>query len=164
MSNWNQFNKRITINASAEKIYEALATQSGIERWFLRLAEFTKDDGEVRGATESVKIGDKYLWKWFGWGEEANQSGKILAANGKDFIQFTFHDPMVVSINILNENNVNIVELQQEHIPTDEDSRSNYFVGCGEGWTFYLTNLKSILEGGLDLRNRNENIKQVINS
>jgi hypothetical protein len=37
-------------------------------------------------------------------------------------------------------------------------------VGCGEGWTFYLTNLKSILEGGVDLRNKEMKLKNVINS
>ena len=37
-------------------------------------------------------------------------------------------------------------------------------MGCLEGWTFYLTNLKSVIEGGLDLRNKNLDIKGVINA
>lgn len=30
--------------------------------------------------------------------------------------------------------------------------------------TFYLANLKSILEGGVDLRNKNEALKKMLNS
>lgn len=71
---------------------------------------------------------------------------------------------MVVTVRIANESGINVVELTQENIPVDDDSRANYFVGCGEGWTFYLANLKSILEGGLDLRNKNVDIRKVINS
>jgi len=37
-------------------------------------------------------------------------------------------------------------------------------VGCGEGWTFYLANLNSYLQGGIDLRNKNEKIQGVISS
>lgn len=33
-----------------------------------------------------------------------------------------------------------------------------------EGWTFYLTNLKSILEGGFNLRNKNNKLGDVVNT
>jgi hypothetical protein len=39
-----------------------------------------------------------------------------------------------------------------------------FFIECGLGWTFYLANLKSILEGGLDLRNKNPEIQKMINA
>lgn len=45
-----------------------------------------------------------------------------------------------------------------------EDPARNLLVGCGEGWVFYLANLKSILEGGIDLRNKNDAIRNVLNS
>ncbi len=57
-----------------------------------------------------------------------------------------------------------IVELSQEQIPTDERHKALYHVGCLEGWTFYLANLKSYLDGGLDLRNKNANIARVVNA
>ena len=47
-------------------------------------------------------------------------------------------------------------------VPDDTDLR--IFLECGEGWAFYLTNLKSHLEGGIDLRNRNERITGVVNA
>jgi len=54
--------------------------------------------------------------------------------------------------------------LTQENIPEDNNPASNLLVGCVEGWTFYLANLKSYLQGGIDLRNKNVNIQGVINS
>jgi hypothetical protein len=40
----------------------------------------------------------------------------------------------------------------------------NYHVGCKAGWTFYLANLKSILEGGIDMRNKKTRLKEMLNS
>ncbi|MNF09593.1 hypothetical protein D3C80_2102910 [compost metagenome] len=57
-----------------------------------------------------------------------------------------------------------VVEITQSEIPTDERSKVYYHLGCSEGWTFYLANLKSVAEGGLDLRNKNEKIKRVVSS
>ena len=152
MNDWTTFTKRITVNASQEDIYKAWTTQHGIESWFLRSSEFTKNK-ILRGRNEFTQTGD-----------ETVQIGEILETNGVDVFSFTFHEPMVVSVRIFEEHSFNICELIQTSIPLNEDSRKNYFVGCGEGWTFYLTNLKSVLEGGLDLRNKDENIKSVLNS
>jgi len=46
------------------------------------------------------------------------------------------------------------VELIQENIPEDADPSKNLFVQCQVGWTFYMANLKSVIEGGIDLRNK----------
>jgi hypothetical protein len=46
----------------------------------------------------------------------------------------------------------------------DETVQRFYFIECGKGWTFYMTNLKSILEGGIDLSNKNMSMQNVINS
>jgi hypothetical protein len=56
------------------------------------------------------------------------------------------------------------VELVQEEIPTDENGKQIFHLGCKSGWTFYLANLKSIFEGGIDLRNRNTKLQDVLNS
>jgi len=70
----------------------------------------------------------------------------------------------MVRIEIGDDDGETMVELTQSDIPLDEDSIHNLYVGCSRGWTFYLTNLKSILEGGIDLRNRNINLVDVINT
>jgi len=44
----------------------------------------------------------------------------------------------------------------------DDEAGVKHFVEDSRGWIFYLTNLKSVLEGGLDLRNRKVELKNVI--
>lgn len=79
-------------------------------------------------------------------------------------MKFSFGEAGIVSVAIINEEGENIVELTQEEIPIDEEAKINYHMGCSEGWAFYLVNLKSILEGGIDLRNKDLRLKRVVNS
>ena len=165
---WSTFTKNIPVKAPAEKIYHAFATREGIESWFLRSSEYTGTDGKALPPGEMVKENDSYSWLWFGYPDEVNEKGKILKANGKDHFEFTFSgtgkNDMRVAVSIREEEGERIVSLCQYNIPIDEESKTQFHIGCMEGWTFYLANLKSILEGGIDLRNKNEAIKKVINS
>ena len=88
----------------------------------------------------------------------------MLEVNGKDLLRFTFAGSCVVTVTVKIESGETIVELQQENIPLDEDARVHYHLGCLTGWTFYLANLKSVLEGGIDLRNKNKEIQKVVNA
>jgi hypothetical protein len=56
-----------------------------------------------------------------------------------------------------------LVTLKQYNIPTDENSKFNIRIGCFQGWTFYLLNLKSYYETGYDLRNKDPELKGVNN-
>ncbi|HEX4852001.1 MAG TPA: SRPBCC domain-containing protein, partial [Puia sp.] len=69
-----------------------------------------------------------------------------------------------VTISISSEQGETLVILEQDHIPTDEESKAYFHIGCTKGWVFYLTNLKSILEGGIDLRNKNLALQDMINA
>jgi len=166
---WSSFTKRIPIQAPLEDVYRAWASEAGLESWFLRLSEFITTDGDPRDAYDYVQPGDLYKWLWHGWGDEVIHYGKILETNGQDMLSFTFDagdrtNDMQVRVTLGRDRDYTIVELTQSHIPMDEQSKFLYHIGCMEGWTFYLTNLKSILEGGLDLRNKDVEIKKVINS
>ena len=61
---WGRFSVRINVNASPEKLYRAWATRSGMEHWFLRLSEYKKPDGTLRGGDELAAQGDSYKWLW----------------------------------------------------------------------------------------------------
>ncbi len=162
--NWSNFIVRININAAAEKLYWCWATRQGMEYWFLRLSEYKKNDDSVRENNEPVQKGDKYKWLWHGWADDTVEYGDIIDCNGKDFIKFSFGKAGTCSVTIKKEGTENIVELVQENIPDDEQGKQNYHLGCKTGWTFYLTNLKSLLEGGIDLRNKNTALQNVINA
>ncbi len=161
--NWSNFVLRVPVQAATEKIFLAFTTRQGIESWFLRESVFTRQ-GKNLGDAETVNTGDEYNWRWFGWDDEVVEQGKILDTNLKDFFAFSFGKAGNVSIRISTEEDISMVTLQQTEIPTDEESITKFHLGCMQGWLFYLTNLKSILEGGIDLRNRNVDLKNVINS
>ncbi len=159
---WSTFTRRITANSTTRAIYNAWTIPDQIEKWFLSKARFTTRLREERPTSERAAAGDKYAWEWHGYADGSPESGTVLAANGHDFFSFTFADESIVEVLIRSEDGEKIVELTQKNISPDENL--HIFIGCGEGWTFYLANLKSFLEGGIDLRNKNDKIKSVINS
>ncbi len=163
-SGWSSFVKRIPINSSVEKVYEAWATQEGLESWFLRKAEFTKPDKSLRERNSFIQKGDKYEWYWHGYADSVNEKREVINANDKDKLSFTFSENCLVTVKIKQQHEIVICELTQENIPEDDNPKTNLLVGCGEGWTFYLANLKSILEGGIDLRNKDLSVTGIINS
>ena len=161
---WTKFTKRIPVSADIETVYKAWTTQDELEKWFLRKAEFARTDGSLRNRAESIEKGDKYHWTWYGYPDDVFEKKEIIEANGKDFLRFGFSGDCIVSINLTTMEGETIVEITQENIPIDDNPETNLLVGCGEGWTFYLANLKSYLQGGIDLRNKNEKIKGVVSS
>jgi uncharacterized protein YndB with AHSA1/START domain len=143
-------------------IYEAWAVPSQIERWFLRSAEYVGLDGRAKSRDHDVEAGDGYLWRWHGHLDDVNERGLITEANGLDKFAFTYTKDCMVRVSILEEGRETVVELTQSGMTADPDS--SIYIDCSNSWTFYLANLKSILEGGIDLRNKNADIRNVINS
>ena len=162
--NWKQFTKRIPINASAKAIYAAWTTQQGLESWFLRIAQFTKADNTLRRKNSHAEAGDIYKWLWYGYDDTVVEEREILSANGWDLLKFSFSGGCIVTVSIKQEGTETICELVQDMPMEDEDEQQHFFIDCGNGWGFYMANLKSVLEGGLDLRNKNMNLKEVINA
>lgn len=162
--NWNRFMVRININAPLQKLYDAWATQSGMEHWFLRVSEYKNADGDIRHPLEHAETGDTYKWHWHGWTDETVEYGKILAANGSDFFKFSFGKAGDCSVKVFRDMGENFVEITQENIPDDEHGRYTWHLGCKTGWTFYLANMKSFFEGGVDLRNKNVLFQGLINA
>ena len=159
---WSRFAVRINVKAPVKKLYGCWATREGIEYWFLRRSDYKKPDGTLYGPAEEVGTGATYDWWWHGYPDEVVEHGEILDCNGKDLFQFRFGDAGICTVRIYEEQGEQIVELIQESIPTDEKAKINWHIGCKTGWTFYMANMKSMLEGGVDLRNKNAKIQNVI--
>lgn len=162
--NWSRFTVRINIKAATEKLYRCWATKDGIENWFLRKSDYKNPDGSLRSRKEFVQKGDSYSWWWHGYPDEVAEHGEILDCNGKDLFKFKFGSAGNCTITIYKEQEENIVELLQDEIPTDDRAKQNWHIGCKTGWTFYLANLKSVMEGGIDLRNKNEQLQNMLNA
>lgn len=161
---WTQFNIRIDIeDVTIKDIYDCWTSQEGLQQWFLRQADFRSQNGNFRHFREQIQKGDTYKWLWYGWDDETSETGEILSTNGVDQITFSF-EKCEVEVKIYLEEDTTICELTQSKIATDEKSKVNTYMGCRSGWSFFMCNLKSILEGGIDLRNKNENLTNLINA
>ncbi|PTS97355.1 hypothetical protein DBR11_17265 [Pedobacter sp. HMWF019] len=159
---WTSFTKTIAIKAPLADIYNAWTKAGELERWFLKQVVFTNDKGMNIDPEVNVTGGCTYNWFWYLY--EDPMPGLIKNANGKDFLQFSFEGECCVDVNLTEKSGYTIVELKHYNIPTDDRSKQYIRLGCASGWAFYLVNLKSVYEGGLDLRNRDEGLPPMINN
>jgi uncharacterized protein YndB with AHSA1/START domain len=159
---FSTFKLRVNVKTSVENAFQAWATPAGLRSWFLGKTIFTDPEGRVRGDNEMAQAGDSHAMYFTFKPDEPIVKGKVLKTNGKDLFSFSFAGDVPVTITIYKEHGETIVELIESNLPTDAGSVAKQFVSDSKGWVFYLANLKSTLEGGLDLRNTNEEIKNVI--
>ncbi|HEV7781680.1 MAG TPA: hypothetical protein VGO58_10475 [Chitinophagaceae bacterium] len=75
-----------------------------------------------------------------------------------------FSGGCIVTVSVRQEEGETICELVQQMPMEDEQEQQHFFIECGKGWGFYMANLKSVLEGGLYLRNKNLALKEMINA
>lgn len=158
---WTSFTLKIGVKASLETMYNAWTRSGEIERWFLEACQYTDDKGNALDKDRNVTAGCDYKWSWYLY--DMVEDGKIVRANGKDLLQFTFAGDCLVDITLEEAAGHVMVQLMQHNIPADEASKFRIRIGCLEGWTFYLANLKSFYENGFDLRNKVPELKGLNN-
>ncbi|WP_057937554.1 SRPBCC family protein [Algoriphagus resistens] len=159
---WTSFTKRIAVKASLAEIYDAWTKAEELEKWFLKQVDFYSLENTSFDRKANVAKDISYAWYWYLYDEP--MKGRITSVNGRDFIQFTFEGECLVDVNLEELNGYVIVTLRHHNIPLDDNSKQYVRLGCSNGWAFYLTNLKSVFEGGLDLRNKDEALPAMINN
>ncbi|MBK6365236.1 MAG: SRPBCC domain-containing protein [Saprospiraceae bacterium] len=158
---WTSFTRVIAVKGSLTDIYNAWSKSSEMERWFLSKADFYDEAQNRLDQNVSASSGCSYAWQWYLYDE--TEKGKVLEANGRDFFSFTFAGDCIVDVKLTELGKRVVVELTQKNIPSDDFSKINIRLGCDSGWSFFLVNLKSVYEGGLDLREKNERQKGMVN-
>jgi uncharacterized protein YndB with AHSA1/START domain len=158
---WSQFTRSIAVKSSMATLYNAWTKSEEIEKWFLEHSIFSDPHNKPILPSKRIEKGDRYEWKWYA--QEWIERGEILEANGKDQLEFTF-EKSKVTVKLKEVKDHVIVELTQKDIPLDDDSKRNIRLGCATGWSFFLVNLKSVYEGGLDLRNKDADFIKMINN
>jgi hypothetical protein len=153
---WSTVVKKVYIETDKQTVADAWLKADGLNLWFLREAVYTSKSGEKR--SDTFQVGDSYIWRWHGYADDVNETGEVQSLS-PFYFSFSFAGASICSIKIEDCKTGTLLTLNQSNIPTDEKGKSYYHVGCSNGWTFYLTNLKSVLEGGLDLRNRDESMQ-----
>lgn len=158
---WTQFTRRIAIKASKQELYDAWTQPIQLKRWFLSNAVFLKNNLPIANDKTAQK-GHRYKWYWYGY--DGVGEGEVIEANGVDSFQFTFGGDCLVAVSLTEIKDLIMVEIKQSNIPTDEKSKKELRLGCDQGWTFFLFNLKSVFEANFDLRNKDPDLKNMMNS
>ncbi len=155
MRDFKEFTLRIFIDATPEQAMNAWMTSGQLERWFLTKASYCR-----LGPEEPATEGTRYRWEW---AEGTVEEGEVTQVDPGALLAFTFGEGADVVVRVGSLDGRTVVELVQRHDIADEGKRADYYVGCVTGWTFYFANLKSVLEGGLDLRETRVDLPDLVN-
>ncbi len=166
-NDWTEFELGIFIKSRPDDLYALMATAQGLTKWFVRSADFAPSDGppkdlkrakqpptpseQLRPESELCRTNDRYLWEWYYDGGTSGE-GWILEVRPPNRIRFTFGKEMEVDVSIRKQGAWCMLDLRQYKIPDTPRGRWDMHMGCRVAWTFFLTNLKSVAEGGHDLR------------
>lgn len=157
---WKRFVQRIDVSAPMESVYAAWATAEGMMGWFPMEVALTDGEGGELEPGAAAGTGDRFK---FTWHMGHTESGEFLEANGTDRLRYTFGEGLEVTVGLEQmEDGSVMVTMEQTQDRSDEENL-RILLGFKEGWAFYLANLKSVLEGGLDLRNYTHDIEHRIN-
>lgn len=164
---WTQFKLGVYIRCRPDDLFALWASGEGLAKWFLRDGSFAPSEGrpakgkksrpapfpadQVRHEGEICQANDRYLWEWYYDGGTSGE-GWILEVRPPTRLRFTFGAEMEVEVSIRKQGAWCVVELRQTGIPDTPQGRWEMHMGCRVAWAFFLTNLKSVAERGLDLR------------
>lgn len=136
---WSQFTQRVAVAAPVEQVFKMWTDPDHLRNWF------------VTDAKIELRKGGNYEWKWVAGVKE---KGKVLDVRKPSKLSFTFAGS-VCDVTVKKDKRGSLVILHQHKIPKTEKGKSEIHLNCSCGWTFYLTNLKTYLEYGIDLRETN---------
>lgn len=155
---WTRFRQKEYIKAPLSDVFAKWTTPEGIGEWFLKKADYVSDDSEIRSPKETVKKGDSYIWEF-----DAGlvMKGKVLDIQENSFFKFTFgkkepgsDEDVIVNVKFKEKDGLTLIEIEQSNIADSEYGNVTYNLSCMVGWSYYMTNLRSIFESGFDYREK----------
>jgi uncharacterized protein YndB with AHSA1/START domain len=129
--------KELFINATPERVFQALTEKADLERWFLTKAEVDlRPGGAIR----------------FEWGPGLFEGGKILVLEPPHRLSYTWEalepSPTTITFELTAENDGTRLRLIHTGIGEGEDW-DNYYTSISSGWNAHLNNLTAWLETGI---------------
>jgi len=154
---WTRFERRIFIDAQPEAVFRAWAVPQNIIQWFIARAEYRAADGTPKLPSRPVSAGDSYFWEWH---QDLRTQGTILEVVENEKLAFTFGDKepgaeekIIVTVLVTpDEEGGTLLQLIQENMADSPQAHVSWHMQCNLGWSFFMTNLKALLEYGVDLR------------
>jgi uncharacterized protein YndB with AHSA1/START domain len=148
----SKFTKRIRIKCLPEEAFERWVTVKGLESWFLTRAAFTSGD--------RAQVGDRFDLTW---AEGTTDNGEVIGLDEPQLFEFTWYDGQGrVRVSFSPIDTGTLIDLTQT-VASEGEKQLDEYMDCRDGWTFFLTNLKCILEGGFDLRETEPDLAGLVN-
>ena len=128
------------VTAPPSKVFRALTEPRGLVSWFLSAAEIALT---ARG---------KFA---FDWSQGYHMDGKVLSIRAPTAVAFLWRDRLPsgrmvetrAAFTLLRKGRGTLLKLRHSGFHDPE-----HFAECSARWAYYLTNLKSVLDHGVDLR------------
>jgi len=158
--NWNKFTHGIYLNAPSEKVFVFLATATGICKWFMGKAKYYYKDSNIRLGNDFAQKGDSYLWNWLN--KDLELKGMVTEVEENKIFQFTFSPLYIVTLRLNSDGKRTQLTLTHEYQESAVKNEFNY-LNCCTCWVFFLTNLKSVIENGIDLRETEVKDEMLVN-
>jgi hypothetical protein len=145
-----RFLLKLPLYADRSRVFQLIATARGLECWFLGKVDFIRGQDGLLPDGSALQAGDDYSWTWQ---KGYSIRGKVLDfADGERF-EFSFGGPFTVHFRLNERAADKITELELVQRNSDPSPANEFgFLNCCVCWTFFLTNLKSVAEQGVDLR------------
>lgn len=147
--NLAEFRHSIYLHSLKGEVYYYIATGDGICRWFMGQAEYIDSNGNILNAAVPARKDDTFRWQWLA--KDLNISGHVIESAENELFSFTFGKLFEVSITIKEVEGRTLLTLHQKYA-TGAEKNDFAHINCCTCWVFFLTNLKSVLEHGIDLR------------
>lgn len=145
---WSQFHVRMYYLAPLAEVFERFSTAKGLESFFIYRARHTAPDGTARAADEQVQSGDHYHWEYV---HDFEHGGTFERVEPGRLVRFTF-GTMMVDISFRDVDEATEVDLHQTNCATEDPERAWQHLNCRSCWIYFMTNLRSVLAGGPDIR------------
>lgn len=145
---WSQFHVHMYYLAPLDEVFRRFATAEGLESFYVGRATFTSDDGTTRSPHEFYRVGDHYSFRYV---HDYGHDGQVLAVEPNELVSFTF-GPCEVAIRFREVGVATEVDLHQTGCPTTDPERAWMHLNCRSCWIYFMTNLRSVLAGGPDIR------------
>ena len=147
---WAQFDLHVAIDAEPERILEVWSTVDGMESFFVEMMRITRPNGVERATDERAEPGDKFVWRWQ---NGRRVLGKYCEPQADNEVRFTFGESKIC-ISVKPYRGGSLLRLKQYDIPETEEARMHIHANCRGGWVYFLTVLKTLLEKGVDGRDK----------
>ena len=128
--------------APSEQVFQAMTDPKILIKWFLSKAKVVP------------KKGGSYSFDWIGG---YHMNGRIKRFETNHLVSFSWHDKMTngkmiettASFQVSKKGRGTLLKLRHSGFKDPE-----HFAECSSRWAYYLTNMKSVLDEGTDLRSK----------